>query len=246
MDMRTTQVCFATPAAILTDAASAPVVPRKYGLVHNVEPAYVEAKRPGMQAAALKVFRQMALGSTASLPLADRALDNGAVFSPTQAMIDLEVNQALYKFYQGMEVNEETMCVDLIEEMRVLRQPNVSGNRTHGPALPPGRLATAAFDRAYCDHELPSRRRATRSCWTGPIGPGATWWPPGANRARCRPSLASGPHRCRRPQRIACVGQLTKPDMASFTKEHQVSNRKVNIGVIGAAESPRAARFQEC
>src|SRR5690606_27878902 len=70
MDMRTTQVCFATPAAILTDAALHQLFRFKYGLVHNVEPGYVEAKTPGIQATALKVYRQMALGATVSLPLA--------------------------------------------------------------------------------------------------------------------------------------------------------------------------------
>ena len=47
MDMRTTQVCYSTPAAVLTDVALHELFRVKYGLVHNVEPAYVEAKVPG-------------------------------------------------------------------------------------------------------------------------------------------------------------------------------------------------------
>ena len=78
MDMHTTQVCFSTPAAILTDAALHQLFREKYGLVHNVEPAYVEAKAPGMQAAMMKVYRQMAFGSTVSLPLAIGVLDSAA------------------------------------------------------------------------------------------------------------------------------------------------------------------------
>ncbi|MCP5115331.1 MAG: hypothetical protein GY953_31265, partial [bacterium] len=85
MDMRTTQICYCTPSAILTDVALHQLFREKYGLVHNVEPAYVEAKIPGVQAATMKVYRQMALGSTVSLPLAIGALDSAAVFSPTQA-----------------------------------------------------------------------------------------------------------------------------------------------------------------
>ena len=117
MDMRTTQVCYATPAAILTDAALHQLFRHRYGLVLNVEPAYLEAKTPGVQAAFMKVFRQMAFGCTVSTSLPIGLLDNGAVFSPAQAMLDLDVNRALYQFTAGIEVNDETLCLDLIREM---------------------------------------------------------------------------------------------------------------------------------
>ena len=155
MDMRTTQVCFAAPAAILTDVALHELFRNKYELVHNVEPGYVEAKAPGMQAAMMKVYRQMAFGSTVSLPLAIGALDSAAVFSPTQAMIDLEVNEALHKFYRGMEVNDETMCLDLIEQLEF---------GAHGTYLEAEHTLKhfrdvgwnpRLFDRTYCDHTAP-------------------------------------------------------------------------------------------
>ncbi len=117
MDMKTTQVCYATPAAILTDAALHQLFRYKYGLVLNVEPGYVEAKCPGLQAAFMKTYRQMALGCTTASSLPIGVLDNAAVFSPTQAMIDLDLNKAIYKFAQGIEVNDETMCLDLINEL---------------------------------------------------------------------------------------------------------------------------------
>ena len=41
----------------------------RYGMVHNVEPGYVEAKTPGLQAAFMKTYRQMALGGMASMSL---------------------------------------------------------------------------------------------------------------------------------------------------------------------------------
>ena len=155
MDMRTTQVCFATPAAILTDVALHQLFRQKYGLVHNVEPAYVEAKTPGLQAAMMKVYRQMAFGSTVSLPLAIGVLDSAAVFSPTQAMIDLEINEGLHKFHRGMEVTEETMCLDLIEELEFgvprtyLESEHTLKHFRHVGWNP--RL----FDRTYCDHTAP-------------------------------------------------------------------------------------------
>lgn len=117
MDMKTTQICYSTPAAILTDAALHQLFKYKYGIVFNVEAGYVEAKCPGIQASFMKTFRQMAFGCTVSSSLPIGLLDNAAVFSPTQAMIDLDINKALYRFAQGIEVNEETLCPDLINDL---------------------------------------------------------------------------------------------------------------------------------
>jgi len=117
MDMKTTQICYATPAAILTDAALHQLFKKRYGLVLNVEPAYIEAKVPGLQAAFMKTFRQMAFGCTVSNSLPIGLLDNGSVFSPAQAMIDLDVNRAMYEFARGIEVNDDTLCVELINEL---------------------------------------------------------------------------------------------------------------------------------
>ena len=117
MDMKTTQICYATPAAILTDAALHQLFRYRYGLVLNVESAYLEAKTPGIQAAFMKTFRQMALGCTASHSLPLGLLDNGSVFCPAQAMIDLDVNRAMYQFSQGIEVTPETLGIDAINEV---------------------------------------------------------------------------------------------------------------------------------
>jgi trimethylamine--corrinoid protein Co-methyltransferase len=117
MDMKTTQICYATPSAILTDAALHQLFRFKYGLVLNVEPAYLEAKCPGIQAAFAKSYRQMAFGATASSSLPIGLLDNGAVFSPTQAMLDLDANRAMYKFAQGIEVSDETLGLGVINDL---------------------------------------------------------------------------------------------------------------------------------
>ena len=117
MDMRTMQICYATPAAMLTDAILHQLFRWRYDLVLNVEPSYVEAPGPGIQAASLKLFRQIMLGCTASLPLSIGLLDNGSVFSPTQAMIDYDMNTALYRFSRGTRIDAETLAVDLINEL---------------------------------------------------------------------------------------------------------------------------------
>ena len=156
MDMKTTQVCYCTPAAILTDAVLHQLFRRKYGIVHNVEPAYVEAKAPGLQAAFMKTYRQMALGSTVSISSPVGLLDNGAVFSPTQAMIDLEVNEAIYKLGRGIEVSEETMCLELINELMFCsRRTYLETDHTLRHFRRVG-WNPKLFDRSYCVHTAPA------------------------------------------------------------------------------------------
>jgi len=117
MDMKTTQLCYATPASILTDAALHQMFRHYYGLVLNVEAGYVDAKCPGLQAAFVKMYRQMAFACTVSCSLPVGLLDNGAVFSPTQAMLDLDAAKAVHMFGRGLDVSKETLCVDLINQL---------------------------------------------------------------------------------------------------------------------------------
>jgi len=117
LDFRTTHIRFATPSAVLTDALLNQLFRYKYGIVHNIEPAYIEAKYPGSQAAYQKMFRQFTLAATAAMPLPLGLLDNAAVFSPTQAMIDLDMCGAMYQFAGGVDINEENMALDAIGEI---------------------------------------------------------------------------------------------------------------------------------
>jgi len=154
MDMRSTQVCYCTPAAILTDVLLHQWFRGRYGLVHNVEPGYVEAKTPGMQAAFMKTYRQMAFGATVSMPLSIGALDNASAFSPTQAMIDLEMNEAIYKFAGGAEINDDTCAVDLIHEMLFCeRKSYLETEHTLYHFRSVGWMPKL-FDRSYCDHAV--------------------------------------------------------------------------------------------
>ena len=156
MDMRTTQVCYGTPAAILTDVALHQLFRHRYGLVHNVEPGYVEAQVPGLQAAFLKTYRQMAFGCTVSMPLPIGALDNGAAFSPTQAMIDLEMNEAIYQFGRGLEVNDDTCAVDLINDRLFCEQGTyLESEHTLAHFREVG-WNPRLFDRSYFDHTRPA------------------------------------------------------------------------------------------
>jgi len=149
MDMKTTQICYATPAAILTDAALHQLFRFKYGIVLNVEAGYVEAKCPGIQAAFMKTYRQMAFGCTVSASLPVGLLDNGAVFSAAQAMLDLDMNRALYGFGQGMEVSDETMCVDLISQLEFCEKSTYLESEHTLRHFRDVLWATRLFDRTY-------------------------------------------------------------------------------------------------
>ena len=156
MDMKTTQVCYCTPAAILTDVALHQLFRRRYGIVHNVEPGYVEAKVPGLQAAFMKTYRQMAFGCTVSMPLPIGALDNAAAFSPTQAMLDLEMNEAIYKFSRGIDVNADTCAEDLIDQVLFgERQTYLESEHTLAHFRQVG-WNPRLWDRSYLDHTQPA------------------------------------------------------------------------------------------
>ena len=152
MDMRSTQVCYCTPAAILTDAALHQLFRYRYGMVHNVDPSYLEASVPGSQAAFMKIYRQMALGATSALSLPIGLLDNGSVFSPAQAMIDLEMNEAVYKLAQGMEVDDETLCLDLINELDFCRRKTYLETEHTLKHFRQVGWNPKLFDRSYHDH----------------------------------------------------------------------------------------------
>jgi trimethylamine--corrinoid protein Co-methyltransferase len=156
MDMKTTQICYATPAAILTDAALHQLFRTKYGIVLNVEPGYLEAKVPGMQAAFMKTFRQMAFGCTVSNPLPLGLLDNGSTFSPTQAMIDLDMNLAQFKFAKGIEVNDETLCLDLINEIEFGEAGTYLESDHTLRHFRDALWDTRLFDRTYAKDSLPT------------------------------------------------------------------------------------------
>jgi trimethylamine:corrinoid methyltransferase-like protein len=154
MDMKTMRVCYSAPAAILCDAALHQLFRHKYRLVHNLEPAYVEAKAPGLQAAFMKTYRQMAFGCTASLPLGIGLLDNAAVFSPTQAMIDLDLNLALFKFLDGMEVNAETLGLETIEGLEFCETDTYLSSQHTARHFRQTGWQPRFLDRADCDHSL--------------------------------------------------------------------------------------------
>ncbi len=116
MDMRTTRVLFSTPEAVLIDVGLYQVLDRVFGIKTGMLTDYTDAKVPGLQAMNDKVFKGLAYNWLTGRP--DRQhrgmLEAGKVFSPTQLVIDFELNRELAQLARGLEVTDETMALELI------------------------------------------------------------------------------------------------------------------------------------
>ena len=121
LDMKTTKVSFSSPEAILQDLGVIQMFDTLYG--GGVESAtnYVSAKLPGFQAAWEKLYKRFTLGLATGRPNIYGAgtVDAGAVFSPTQAMIDLELNAALWNYSKGIQIDAEHLAIDSIVEQGI-------------------------------------------------------------------------------------------------------------------------------
>ncbi len=117
MDMRTSSVCFGSPEACLQNASVVNIARRLYGMQVYAAVGYTDCKRPGLEAAFMKMFGLLAapLGTSRSLPC-DGLLSAGQDYSPVQQILELEMNHAVQRFWGQYEVSDEAIAVGLIEE----------------------------------------------------------------------------------------------------------------------------------
>ncbi|MHB0859452.1 MAG: trimethylamine methyltransferase family protein [Anaerolineae bacterium] len=116
MDMATARVLFSTPETILVDAAMYQCFYRLYGIRIGLCIGYTDAKTPGMQAINDKLLKSLAYGLfTDALGGQTGTLDAGNVYSPTQQVIDLELNRQTAHLARGMDVTDVTLALDEIE-----------------------------------------------------------------------------------------------------------------------------------
>ena len=122
MDMSSGKPSFCSPQAIIQDILIWSVFQRLYGVDHGVErkASYVNAKVPGLQCAYERTFKQMTLASaTGRLGLHLGSLDGAAIFSPEQAMIDLDLSRGLWEFFRGVPLDEDSLALDLIDRVGI-------------------------------------------------------------------------------------------------------------------------------
>lgn len=119
MDMRIGRAVFAAPEAVLIDLGIAQLFDRKYGLKCDTGASWIDAKFPGEQAGLERAFKlaSYALGGSINYPVG--ALAGNTVFSPEQAMIDIEMGYSLNRLLNGFEATEESLCLDLIADVGI-------------------------------------------------------------------------------------------------------------------------------
>jgi trimethylamine--corrinoid protein Co-methyltransferase len=117
MDMRTTRVLFCTPESILADCAMYQYFYYMYGMRIGLCAGYTDAKIPGIQAMHDKMLKALAYGLfTDQIGGQTGTLEAGNIYSPTQQVIDLELNREVAQLARGMEVNDETLALAEIEQ----------------------------------------------------------------------------------------------------------------------------------
>lgn len=122
MDMTHGRASFCSPQAVIQDIVVWRVFHRLYGVNVSLDRcgSYINAKVPGLQCAYERTFKQMALASaTGSLGMHLGSLDGAAIFSPEQAMLDLDLCRGIWDFYRGIEINSGTLALDEIAKVGI-------------------------------------------------------------------------------------------------------------------------------
>ena len=120
IDMATGNATFSSPETVLQDAAIVQLFESEFGgHTRAVGQSYIGPKVPGIQATMERAFKTMALGSMLGgfASVGAGVLDSGNVFSPTQAMLDIDYGKMLWSFNKGFDVNEDTIGLDTIRDV---------------------------------------------------------------------------------------------------------------------------------
>jgi trimethylamine--corrinoid protein Co-methyltransferase len=118
LDMRTALACFGSPEALLQDMTTFQVCHRLYGIPIYAATNYVDCKHPGLDAVFQKMLPLLAAPFGTSRTIGgDGLLSAGQDYSPVQHLLDFDIRQAIARFWGGFDVNEDTIALELIEEM---------------------------------------------------------------------------------------------------------------------------------
>ena len=118
LDMRTASACFGSPEALLQDMTTVQICRRLYGIPIAAAIDYVDCKRPGLEAVFQKMYPLVSFPFGTMLQIgATGLLSAGQDYSPVQHLLDAEVYNALQRFHGGFEVREESIALDLIENV---------------------------------------------------------------------------------------------------------------------------------
>ena len=116
MDMHTTIASFSSPNAVLQDAGLAQLQSRFYGIPCGCCTDYIDAKYPGYQSGSERALKLATLAACGKISPSVGQLKSGLVCSPEQACLDIEAFDWMHHFMGGIEVSEDSLCLDLIRE----------------------------------------------------------------------------------------------------------------------------------
>lgn len=116
MDMKSGNMVYVAPEVFAADIAIVEVFELLLGLPCQTFGVYIDARVPGMRAVYEKLMRSTGLGLYGGLSDLEGTLDQGRTFSPTQLMLDCDLNQFLSPYTAEPEVSEDTLGVDAILE----------------------------------------------------------------------------------------------------------------------------------
>lgn len=122
IDMKTGRGLFNAPEVILQDVGLYHLFKKIYGIEIYLVPSYCDGKIPGFQAICyrlLKYFSFFSLGIKLNPfnPDSIGELEAGRTFSPTQAMLDIDVNEFLHRLLRGFEVDKEKLALEVIAHL---------------------------------------------------------------------------------------------------------------------------------
>ena len=117
MDLRTMNALFGSPEANLQDLAIQQLFRRLYGIQGWVATGYVDCKRPGIEATFQKMMPMGLSGCGLGYGGGGGLLSAGQDYCPVQHLLDEEIGKALERFNGHFEVDDESLAVDLIQEI---------------------------------------------------------------------------------------------------------------------------------
>ena len=119
MDMGTGAASFSSPEALLQDAGLAQLYDHYYGQDLGIGTGYIDAKYPGVQSLAEKALKMDAAARGGRFNFPVGLLAGGKRFCPEQAVLELEVAECLNRLYQGIDVSEDSLAVDIIDKIGI-------------------------------------------------------------------------------------------------------------------------------
>ena len=118
LDMRTLAACFGSPEAMLQDVSVVNICRRLYGIRVHAAIGYTDCKRPGLEAVFLKMLALVGWPfGTDQMIGGGGLLSAGQDYSPVQHMLDSEIGKAVERFRGHYQVDDETLAVELTEEI---------------------------------------------------------------------------------------------------------------------------------